>query len=266
MHAALSDRGANLAGLGISQCAPLGGRGRKLYRALFSSGHGRAAPMLVAKASSLNFGTGSFTVESWFNHQSVVYPNTFMPLNNAGNPWNTAPGWIIGQVYRAGGVSVDLCDGPNLRNGTIACDIGYRPSDLVGVPAHCAVVFDRVAGTARAIINGVLQSGSINISSVTGSVNNATPVILGNSVGWTLRGIIDGVRIYNRALPPYEVAEHYRGSFTNSDGLVGRWDFDEADGPTAYDKSGYGNHGTLVGNPQRVQVFKPDRLVAALPA
>jgi len=32
-------------------------------------------------------------------------------------------------------------------------------------------------------------------------------------------------------------------------GLVGAWEFTEGSGPTAYDSSGYGNHGTLAGPP-----------------
>ncbi|KPK37787.1 MAG: hypothetical protein AMJ65_13795, partial [Phycisphaerae bacterium SG8_4] len=34
--------------------------------------------------------------------------------------------------------------------------------------------------------------------------------------------------------------------------LIGWWKFDEASGTTAYDSSGNGNHGTLIGNPQWV--------------
>jgi len=44
------------------------------------------------------------------------------------------------------------------------------------------------------------------------------------------------------------------GVFDNDvfSGLVGNWKFDEVTGATAYDFSGYGNHGALVSNPTRV--------------
>jgi hypothetical protein len=50
-------------------------------------------------------------------------------------------------------------------------------------------------------------------------------------------GVIDEVRIYDRALPAGEIA--------NLAGLVGYWKFDENTGTTAADSSGNGNTGTL---------------------
>jgi len=44
-----------------------------------------------------------------------------------------------------------------------------------------------------------------------------------------------------------EVAEHYKGIYSNESGLVGYWTFDEGYGTTAHDESGKGNHGTLYG-------------------
>ncbi len=61
-------------------------------------------------------------------------------------------------------------------------------------------------------------------------------------------GLIDDVRIYDRALSAAEVAEHYSGVYANDTGLVGRWDFDEGSGTTAVDSSGNGNDGTLGGD------------------
>jgi len=77
-------------------------------------------------------------------------------------------------------------------------------------------------------------------------------------------GLIDEVRIYNRALSEQEILEHYRnskyylashfGPKTNCRedpgscidyGLVGYWSFDEGAGTTAYDASGKGNNGTI---------------------
>lgn len=59
-------------------------------------------------------------------------------------------------------------------------------------------------------------------------------------------GLIDEVRIYNRALTSTEVSEHYQGIFKNESGLVGLWHFDEGTETTAKDNSGYGNNGTLL--------------------
>jgi len=67
---------------------------------------------------------------------------------------------------------------------------------------------------------------------------------LGYGVSYIWNGLIDEVRIYNRALSEEEIRFHYsRG------GPVGYWKFDEGSGNIAYDSSGNGNHGTLVNGP-----------------
>ncbi|MEK7090561.1 MAG: LamG-like jellyroll fold domain-containing protein, partial [Patescibacteria group bacterium] len=78
-------------------------------------------------------------------------------------------------------------------------------------------------------------------------------------------GLIDDVRVYNRALSADEIKRLYNlgGTFTVNksqstgtlkDGLVGHWTFDEKDMPndqTAGDASGQGNNGTLTNDPVR---------------
>jgi len=57
-------------------------------------------------------------------------------------------------------------------------------------------------------------------------------------LGRNWKGLIDETRIWNCALSDEEVKRH-------SWGLVGKWLFDEDPGSTAYDTSGFGNHGIL---------------------
>jgi hypothetical protein len=59
-------------------------------------------------------------------------------------------------------------------------------------------------------------------------------------------GMIDDVRIYNRALSAEEIGTVMYGKPTGSDpNLVAYWDFDEGAGQTAADVSGRGNNGVL---------------------
>jgi hypothetical protein len=97
---------------------------------------------------------------------------------------------------------------------------------------------------------------------------NTASLLLGRQPGtsYYVKGLIDEVRIYNRALSEQEILEHYRnskyylashfGPKTNCRedpgscidyGLVGYWSFDEGAGTTAYDASGKGNNGTIYG-------------------
>jgi hypothetical protein len=59
-------------------------------------------------------------------------------------------------------------------------------------------------------------------------------------------GLIDDVRIYNRALLDTEIQQLYNKQQI-SDGLVGHWKLDEKIGDVANDSSGNNNHGTIHG-------------------
>jgi hypothetical protein len=56
------------------------------------------------------------------------------------------------------------------------------------------------------------------------------------------RGLIDEVRIYNRALSEEEIRYLY-----NRGAPIAHWKFDEGEGNIAYDSSGNGNNGTIYG-------------------
>lgn len=128
---------------------------------------------------------------------------------------------------------------------------------LVNTWYHLVLTYtDRTdSSTAKLYVNGVSynitqQPASHNIDSING--------ISGGGTG-AFSGLIDDVRIYNRALSPTEVSALYRqGEATiNSSqnnkltsGLVGLWSFNGKDisGATAYDRSPTGgNNGTITG-------------------
>lgn len=71
--------------------------------------------------------------------------------------------------------------------------------------------------------------------------------------GRYLHAAMDEARAYNRALSAADVAELYASRespppvpYDIETGLIGWWKFDEADGTTLTDDSGFGNHGTLI--------------------
>jgi hypothetical protein len=92
-------------------------------------------------------------------------------------------------------------------------------------------------------------------SHTAGYTNPTTePLLIGRhskySVDNTLyfNGLIDEVRIYNRALSEEEIRYLY-----NRGAPIAHWKFDEGKGNIAYDSSGNGNNGTLVNDPTWVQ-------------
>jgi len=96
---------------------------------------------------------------------------------------------------------------------------------------------------------------------VTDTAENASNLDIGRAADVNyLNGLLDDVRVYNRALSAIEAARLYKiglASKTNltasvdlqSRGLVGHWTFDGPDisGTRAKDRSGNENHGTLTG-------------------
>ncbi|MHC4560535.1 MAG: LamG domain-containing protein, partial [Planctomycetota bacterium] len=73
---------------------------------------------------------------------------------------------------------------------------------------------------------------------------------LGNSFSF-FEGVIDDVRIFNRALSPEEIWANMHRKLTSDDpNLVGYWNFDEGEGQVAHDLSNSNNHGQLGSTPE----------------
>jgi hypothetical protein len=113
---------------------------------------------------------------------------------------------------------------------------------------------------AKIFLNGVekvsgARSGTLNV--------NNLPLRIGrtSAPAYPFKGLIDEVRIYNRALSAEEVKQNYEATKRTyidpslkdrwKDGLVGYWTFDGPDiqglNATATDVSGNNNHGTIYG-------------------
>jgi len=137
----------------------------------------------------------------------------------------------------------------------------------VGNWYHVAVSYTFGTGSSiKMYINGVEMPGGW----VAGTGNDAP--LVGNFQLWIgddnanseFHGLIDEVRVYNRALTPAEIRQLYKAgsSFhpnttnksTIRDGLVGHWTFDGADMGTtsARDASGNANTGWLTNGPKKV--------------
>lgn len=144
----------------------------------------------VAHASTLNLG-GAFTIALWVNPSEV--PNAFksMIVKNydyffyAASSGYCAPGAMIAGIATAAG-------------NRIACDSAPL---AVSTWTHVAMVYD---GAALRIVRNGVQSASIAASGLPNA--NAGTLQLGASqFGEHLKGRLDDVRIYNRALTISEV-------------------------------------------------------------
>jgi len=135
--------------------------------------------------------------------------------------------------------------------GKILCEI-KTINGLVGVWSihtfndglwhHGAITYSQAVGKIRVYIDGNLENEGVQSGTIVDAA--AVPLIIGSRKGTSqfFNGLIDEVRIYNRALTADEIQESYQG-YSNNAGMVLYLPFD---GDTK-DYSGLGNDGTNYG-------------------
>lgn len=225
-------------------------------------GSGGSGNIATSDNSSVDFGTGSFTISMWGKYRDLTYPKNYFQIRKGSTCYaGSYPTWELGDSY-GGGLRVCIRDATNnLAHGTLNFNSGYTPAELLNKWVNLVVVFNRSTGRVYSYVNGVKQSSEIDISNVTGSVNNSSGLYSGSVYGWTQDSVVDEYRMYNRALDDNEIKNLYRLNnsnhlYTNSlkSGLVAYYNFDEGTGgagATIYDRSGSGYHLTISGTPTK---------------
>ncbi|MBD3361425.1 hypothetical protein GF358_01405, partial [Candidatus Woesearchaeota archaeon] len=147
-------------------------------------------------------------------------------------------------------------------------DGGQRYSgDSTALPnntwTHLTGVYSNADQTMRIYVNGIEKNSTqlTGLSTYNMSVDD-TDLRIGSYSTYTWDGMIDEVRIYNRALSSDEILDLYQGSkshklellgdptlgLVDETGLKGYWTFDSSSGSNATnatDSSGQGNHGNV---------------------
>jgi prepilin-type N-terminal cleavage/methylation domain-containing protein len=164
--------------------------------------NGTSSSVTVADPSSggLDFGTGSFTVDAWLKFSA--YGPDYRDLIYKGAPSGVS-GWRFGMTTT--GIPHMLIGDPTV----------YKESDLgttsVGLNAwhYLAIVYNRSSNTAVGYIDGT-KVGSASISTVTGVVDNASPVLIGDgtALAW-YNGQISIVGIRNTALSDNDIKNNF---------------------------------------------------------
>lgn len=209
--------------------------------------------------NKVNFGTGSFSINMWVKPQSYTYPRTLFPLKKGSAPYASGlghEGWSINDGYSANGSTIVINDGTNKVRTVLNFDTNSRPPDFLNKWTHLVYVFDRTINQVSVYVNGVKQSNTVDISSVTGSVNTSDNLYVGYGTGWGYQGFFDDIRIYPYARTAEQIKQDYAAGGSSvsfgsnspkslSDGLVGYWKMDEGIGTTIADSSGNNNIATF---------------------
>ena len=229
--------------------------------------------------AALNFGTGSFTVMSWFKTSDTV----FQRMVNAGaNNWDNG--------FELSFDETGSC--PNSTTGCVTAAIGGGTganSVSFGSTVHtfadgawhqAVLVVDQTGNTAQLYIDGVVQSvtersstcttgtavtsiniagcSSLNATSISTEPFTVGAMRSGSTTGNPFHGSLDEIRVYNSALSSSQIQNQYALDTTAS--LAGYWPLDENSGTTANDSSSNHNSGTLTGGP----TWTPGKLNSAL--
>jgi hypothetical protein len=197
----------------------------------------------LGNPAALNLGTGSFSYSLWVqvSQSAGAYD---MPIWKGGSS-QSAPGFDM--ELGTGGWTANLADGVNSLSVTFG-------NETLNEWVLLTAVVDRSAKQFLAYKNGALVATSA-LGSL-GSVSSSEPARIGASTqGFSFKGIIDDVRVYNRVLSLNEVLSLYNTPTSAppanppvSD-LVGNWKFDEVSGLSASDASPSGITGSLVNGP-----------------
>lgn len=209
--------------------------------------------ILVPSASSLNSGSGSFTVEMWVNPSTTIESDR---LYSKG---------CVGAV--TGGYFNIMRDSDGKLSGSIRDSLGNTDSSLLlaspgalpdNIWSHVAVVVNRASNNIYTYINGVSSGLVQGISSITGLIAENCEISIGVSrfsgAGRPMLGSIDefhyrsGIGYSTNFTVPKRIAK------TSSSLLL--LHLDEGSGQVVYDASGNGNNGT-VGTTSGVNANEP---------
>ena len=133
-------------------------------------------------------------------------------------------------------------------------DDNYEDGIMITEDHHLAVIVEKMSSSSSKVT--VYRNGKLlwehTLSDIIGN-SAGKPWVLGQEWDGTalsdfFEGVIDEVRIWNKARPPEEIRETMNHRLTGlEDGLIGYWRFNEGLGTTVADTTANSNDGTVHG-------------------
>ena len=150
--------------------------------------------------------TGSFTVECWINPLNSVFPNAQTILAKR----------TLANVNS--GYAMFLLNGKILFNTGIGLGITGRTVIPNNEWTHVAGKYNSATNTFSLYING-LPDTSVVISAPPTLNNDSILIGYGRGLGSPFTGLLDDIRIWNRALPGAEISQNFRTSLGLNSGI-----------------------------------------------
>jgi hypothetical protein len=207
--------------------------------------NGSSAQVNIADNAALEPGTGSWTIEVWFNNAGSS-GTVLGKYNNGGASAN------ISYALRLAASNLIRADFSNGTTAQVTDNYTFNANTWV----QMVYVWDKTNNNIYTYSNGALkQTKAINISG--GILNASTNLYLGSYNGGEYSQYFNGkmgiVRLYKKALSATEVLKNYDASKSNygiiQNGLVMNLATAPSSSSTWTDMSGNGNNATLVSSP-----------------
>lgn len=155
-------------------------------------------------------------------------------------------------------IALEYGDGFGTNNPAFRRGVSSGDHDLVAKWSHVSAVV-RGIDDIDLLLNGLKMptviSGNSNSPMVSTSPQDNAHIgnHFINGIYYRFKGLMDELRIFNRALSQTEIRAQMCKSLKGDEpGLIGYWTFDETGGDVLTDSSPKGYHGVLKGNPTRV--------------
>lgn len=154
---------------------------------------------------SLDFGTGPMSVEAWINSSSIGRSQVLCKKGYFTSP---KAGYELG-FYTSDTLWFQVSNGEERK----AAEVTPSPPLYDGKWHHLAGVYERSPDWLRLYIDGVLVNSYDIVDGW--DIDSTEPLYVGHATeaGYTQcwKGLIDEVRVYNKALTADEIRAHYLG-------------------------------------------------------
>ncbi len=221
-------------------------------KGLLFNGTNTAVEIPLSQFPTLSSASNEISVAAWvnLNANGLNSTGTIFSLGSVSNGVEPEAGLVLALTNGYPVLSVFLAAGS--ATPFVLSAANPLPTNewhhVIGVYSASRQTMVLYVDGAQAAINDSLgQAGSLldGGDSYIGAVaTNAS-----NGLMAVFSGVLDEVRLYNTALSGQTAAQ-----LAQSSPMVGWWTFDETNGPTAFDSSGQGDDGTLVGMTQSNRV------------
>jgi prepilin-type N-terminal cleavage/methylation domain-containing protein len=192
---------------GISSPAPTWTTGKIGGGALSFNGSNNY--VVCGTNSSLDFGTGDFTYTAWVKLMSNTW-DFYGGIVGKGR-WGTHTVFAILMKHGGGNsFQFQMDDGTNLVAKNLVTNVS---TDYYNKWVHLAVSVDR-DGYLRGYVAGVMTLETTDHQIVSGSISTTEPAVIGEiyAHNYSFNGLIDDVRVYNRALSAAEITAIYNAT------------------------------------------------------